>query len=772
MLEAVVCSSPVGVAVLDVDGKVRLWSPASEQILGWTRADVLGRELPGSATDTLLLQQKVIAEGSITDQEIVAVRKDGTEVPIGISAAALHNPAGEAAGAMYLVMDLTERKRAEEALREAVTQAQAANRAKSEFLANMSHEIRTPMNAVLGMLQLVMDGDMSSEQEHYLTVAHGAAESLMGLLSDILDFSRIEFRSLALAPIDFDIRKLLGETAETMALQSQAKGLELTCHLASSLPDLLHGDPLRLRQILTNLLANAVKFTSRGEIGIAAFAESLDANGAKLRFQITDTGIGIDAARADHLFDPFVLGDGSATRKFGGAGLGLAISKQLIEMMGGEIGLESEPGHGSTFWFTASFGQPSQPGAVARALAPDLTNIKTLIVDDSSANRSLVASLLKGWGGQRNRLAYDGPSALEALRNASRAGDPFHLVMVDMTLPGMNGEELGRQISSDPEFAGIPLILMTSPGQRFTTANLRTAGFVTHVWKPVFEASLASAISTALIPAVTPGHAPEAGSDRQDVSWQDRKRILVVEDEVSCRELAVALVQKLGYDADPVNNGVEAITALQNVLYDAVLMDSEMPEMGGCEATAQIRQWSSSAHRSIPIIALTAHARDCDREECIRAGMNDFLTKPVDANELNRVLNRWLGAESSEASIATAETTDAAGVFDAESLLRRLGRNRQLAVLMVKRFLEETPSRVKHLKRRIEDCDGRGVRAQAEALKTSAATVSAVSLSALASAVEDAGASCEFLKAATLLPLLEEQFAQFARFAQDAPWMG
>ncbi|SPE34686.1 putative Histidine kinase [Candidatus Sulfopaludibacter sp. SbA3] len=774
MLEAVVRSSPLGIAVLDPDSNVRLWNPAVEQIYGWTRDEVLGRRLrvipQDHADDDLRTQQEVFAQGGITDRERLGLRKDGSVVPISLSGAPLHNAAGDVTGAMYVVMDLTERKRVEEALREAKVRAEAANRAKSEFLANMSHEIRTPMNAVLGMLQLVLDTALSPEQEHYLTVARGAAESLMRVLNDILDFSRIEARELSLAHVGFDVRTVLGETAETMALQAHTKGLELTCQVAPRIPALLNGDPLRLRQVLTNLLANAIKFTYTGEIGIVAGVESEGDRSATLRFQVTDTGIGVLPEKAAVLFDPFVQGDGSATRKFGGTGLGLALSRRLIEMMGGEIGVDSEPGRGSTFWFTAVFGKTARQPEHQAVPTPALDSLKVLVVDDSGANRTLVGAVLKAWGGCCHH-ACEGLSALAALRQAKEAGDPFRLAVVDMSLPGMTGEELGRQIASDRDLQETALALMTYPGQRFDPVRLRQIGFAAYVWKPVLQPGLAAAVMDALSlsnPGEISGPAthPLAG-----VPWQNRKRILIVEDDSASMEVALAMTQKLGYDADPVKNGAEALTALENVIYDGVLMDCEMPEMGGCETVARVRGWKADAHNAtIPIIALTAHARQSDRDRCLHAGMNDYLSKPVELDELARTLSRWLGSPGNNAEPrppASPALSDCTPVFDGEALLQRIGGSRELADRVIGRFVEETPRRLEQLKRRIDDCDGCGTRAHAHALRSASATVSAVSFCALATAVEEAGVRCEFKYAAGLLPGMEEQFRQFKLAVQE-----
>ncbi len=771
MLEALVQASPVGMAILDLEEKVRLWNPASERMNGWSRDEVLGRPLPvipsQDVDSSRSLSQRIFKGNSITDEEHLSLRKDGTVFPVSISAAPLHNATGEVAGAMFVAMDLTERKRAEEALQEAKFRAEAANRAKSEFLTNMSHEIRTPMNAVLGMLQLVLDTPLNSEQEHYLRVAKSGAESLMGLLSDILDFSRIEARTLALALEDFDLRALVGETAEALALQAHDKGLELTCQVACSIPAVLNGDPLRLRQILTNLLANALKFTPQGEIGIVVGTERETEDAVTLRFQVTDTGIGVAPDRAAEMFDAFVQGDGSTTRKFGGVGLGLTISRQLVKMMGGEIGVESELSKGSTFWFTANFGKAAGEALAKAPAAPLLNGLKVLVVDDNGANRTHVSVLLKLWGA-RCYQACDGASALAALRRGVRAGEPFHLVLLDMSLPEVSGEEIGREIAADAELRGAKLVLMTYPGQRFDPESIRRAGFDGYIWKPVLDHRLADTIVHALSreknsPLIAAGFGAVANG-----SQPERKRILVVEDDPASREVAVALAEKLGYGADPVDNGSEALTALQSTVYDAVLMDCEMPGMDGLETTARVRSWRAGAHNAaIPIIALTAHARAVDRERCLRAGMNDYLTKPIDGHKLATTLSRWL-PDSTEDPPAQerAIAAECRSVFNGEELLRRLGGKWDVASRMIDRFVAETPGRIEHLRSRILDCDSAGASSYAQVFGDAAAEVSARSLSALAKALDEAARQSEFGKAAGLLPRMERDFREFTRTVQ------
>jgi PAS domain S-box-containing protein len=535
--------------------------------------------------------------------------------------------------------DISQRKQAEAELAHARDAAVDSARLKTEFLANMSHEIRTPMNGVMGMASLLLETSLTPQQRDFADTIHESADHLLTVINDILDFSKVEAGKLHFDTVDFDLRHELEAAVDLIAERAHANKLELALLIQPDVPAALTGDPGRLRQVVLNLMSNAVKFTEHGEVVVHVAREDASDERVRLRFEVRDTGVGIPAAAQAGLFEAFVQADGSTSRRYGGTGLGLAISRRLVELMNGSIGLQSEPGVGSTFWFTCELGRQA-PGRAAPAGTPDLTGRRVLVVDDNATNRKVLHYQLSAWGAL-DTVVGSAASALLALKDAAGGGRPFDLIVLDRQMPGVDGVEFARRVRADAQIAAIPLIMMTSLGDPddVPVAELAIASVLV---KPVKAEPLRAALLGALAPAAaaSPVRRP-ASPDPVAPAAIGRRRVLVAEDNVVNQKVALVQLRRLGHTAEAVSNGAEAIAALESVPYDLVLMDCQMPEMDGFEATRRIRG-SGAAFGEIPIVAMTANALEGDRERCLAAGMSDYLSKPVRTADLEAILERWL----------------------------------------------------------------------------------------------------------------------------------
>ncbi|WP_407356750.1 PAS domain S-box protein [Methanolobus sp. WCC5] len=772
--------------VLDEEGRITYVSPNVELKGGYSPAEMTGKRFidfvhPEDRKGRTEQFRKIIS-GASEPTEYRYISKDSRTIWMRTAARPVIKD-GIFTGVQGVLTDVTDLKLAEEKLMGyakeleiknrkldlALMRAEEATRVKSEFLANMSHEIRTPMNGVIGMTGLLMDTELNEEQMHYVETVKASGETLLDIINDILDFSKIEAGKLELEMLDFDLHSVLDGFSSVLSIKAHDKGLEFICAAEPDVPSYIRGDPGRLQQVLTNLAGNAIKFTDNGEVVVRVTMEYESDSDVLLRFSVRDTGIGIPEDKMSSLFDQFYQVDASTTRQYGGTGLGLAISRQLVEMMGGEIGVKSEPGKGSEFWFTLGFAKCK--GQSCRAIpAGDIRGAHVLVVDDNATNREILITLLSSRGAQTSG-AVDGSSALEALSCAYEDHEPFHVAILDMHMPGMDGVALARAIRSDDRFKDTCLMMLSSMGQLAGSGQLDRGLFATFLNKPVRQSELFDKLSTVLAtgspkqnPCSTAAFHPTEHS--LPVKYCDNVRILLAEDNIVNQKVAQSMLKKLGLRSDTVANGAEAVKALEMIPYDLVLMDVQMPEMDGLEATRLIRDPGSLVlNRKVPIIAMTAHAMKGDRERFIAAGMDDYISKPVALQSLAGSLDRWLSPvrtvnTGNDVLITNRDRTEGPVVFDRQALLERIMDDEELARGLILIFLQEMPKMIGKLKDSIDKEKMSDVVHHAHRIKGASANLGGLALSGLAARIEEAGkmADIDAIRDEAMVSEMERQF--------------
>ena len=793
--------TPAIICGIAPDGTTMFVNPAGEGVTGYATSDIIGRKwwgvlYPAGEYGQVERLFEELEKGDVRDHETVLTRKDGEKRTVAWSSVSRQDEKGITVETIWFGHDVTERTEAEDELRSAkkevdqtnqqleaaieranemALKAETASIAKSDFLANMSHEIRTPMNGVIGMTGLLLDSGLNPQQHQYAEIVRNSGNSLLTIVNEILDFSKIEAGRVELEILDFDLRRTLEDATDSLSLAAAEKELQLACLISHDVPALVRGDPGRLRQVLVNLAGNAIKFAHKGEVVIRAAVEEEDDTSVTVRISVSDTGIGIPRDRMELLFRSFSQIDASTTRKYGGTGLGLAISKGLAEMMGGRIGAESEFGKGSTFWFTVLLEkQPNDPRL--EVIVPEnIRGTRVLAADDNEISRLVLREQLVSWD-CRFEEASNCEEALEKLCSGHADGDPFAVAIVDAQIAGMQGEDLGRRIREEPGLKDLKLVLLSSVGQRGDAKRAEEIGFAAYLTKPVKQLQLFDCLRR-----VTGTQAGGEASAAEPIVTkhtiaEDRKqslRILVAEDNAVNQKVILAILNRLGFHGKIAANGREAVDALKEAHYDLVLMDVQMPKMDGYAATQEIRSLtqerrdesgrvSKVAHPAagVPIVAMTANAMQGDREKCLNAGMDDYLTKPVMPKEVGAMLDKWLVGQEPQQQEGTADRDSESdrNILDREDLMERFMGDVKLADEVVGEFLAEAPQVFAGLRQALDYGDAGSVKEKAHALKGSSATVGAVALERMAGQIEAAGESGDMDKADSLISQLEEQY--------------
>jgi PAS domain S-box-containing protein len=625
--------------VVDLKGTIRTVNQATCNLLGYEKEELIGRPIAHVFTDEKAIKE-FFERKELRNYETDYQAKNGQRVSMLLNSSVTRDKDGRISEIICMAIDITMRKIAEKEMLKAREEALAASKAKSEFLASMSHEIRTPMNAIVGMAELLADTELNEEQKDYLEMLKISADNLLGIINDLLDLSKIEAGELELEETDFNLEELVETTCISLAPKVHKKGLELLFYLKSDVPRYIIGDPTRLRQILINLIGNATKFTEKGEIFVNVEIAERKKREVVLHFSVSDTGIGIPKEKQAKIFESFTQADSSITRKYGGTGLGLTISKRLVEKMGGKIWVDSEPGKGSTFHFTIHTLAVEKP-IVKETVPPEIKNLKILIVDDNSTNRLILREIVSAWG-FFPKEAENGLSALKELKSACEKSNSYQLILLDRKMPDMNGFELAKRIREIPEYSSTPIILLSSDEEKGDRDRAKAVGISNVLLKPIRRSKLYDSMVIALT-KIKKKSEPKEKKSKVDSRLQGISlKVLIAEDNLINQKLSKRLLEKQGWQVTVANNGKEAVELVEKLGFDLVLMDIQMPEMDGLEATRLIREREKETGKHIPIIALTAHAFDEDRRKCLEVGMDDYTSKPIRIQELFKIIERLL----------------------------------------------------------------------------------------------------------------------------------
>ena len=780
-LQALLSSAPTAIVTIGADGHVLGVNPAFERLFGYSAAEAMGRELnslivPEADRENARTLDAQVRTGRVIVMDVPRQTKDGTQIWVQASSGEVREEAGQGVS-FVMYEDITERKRVAAERELAKEAAEQAARTKSAFLANMSHEIRTPMNGVLGMLELLRETDLDKQQQQSLDIAATSAESLLTILNDILDVSKIEAGQLELESIPFDLQKMVTAAAKVLTVPAANRGNELHIDIGPEIPTMVIGDPGRLRQVVTNLISNAIKFTKGGEV-IASLSVVEKKNGTVLvRSSVRDTGMGIPSDKLESIFDEFTQADASVTRTHGGTGLGLTISRKIVEQMGGKLEVTSEQGAGSEFWFVIPFKDASDSPAAGRRPTRwvGLEGQRLLVVDDNETARRIVREALETQGAKVEE-AEGVDRALELLRHAAGNANLYDAAIIDSLMPERDGFELATEVEADPELAGLRLMMLSSAAEVEGGKKARKHNIKGYLTKPVTRADLIDA-TQALLGLRGPGEGKERRMITRNSLEHERPRanVLLADDNKTNQLIALAMLTKRGHQVDVAETGLQALEMVMEKQYDVVLMDIQMPEMDGLEATRAIR--AMPEFTDLPIVACTAHALAEERERCESAGMSGFLSKPYKPHELLGAVEKWLRLQDDavqnddDANEDTPETEDTAETLPVDieefrSVMREAGVE-EVVPITLGTYLEEAPGRKKALEDAVSAKDGDAIEKAAHALKSASGAIHADSLAKLLQKLEDAGAGGDIDRATDLSQAVLAEYDRVVAFLRD-----